>query len=413
MKRRVVITGLGAITPLGLNVQQLWQGLLEGRSGGCKISRFDTTDYSTKIAAEVKGFDGRNYFERKELRHLDVSQQYALAASQEAVKDSGFNSDGFDSERAGAIIGSGIGGIETFAHQYEILLNRGPSRISPYFIPMMISDMAAGLISMKYNLHGANYATVSACASSAHALGNAFRLIQNGEADIMMTGGTEAAIIPIAVAGFCSAKALTTNNEEPEKASKPFDKNRDGFLIGEGAGILIIEELQYAKKRGAKIYAEIVGYGMSADAYHITAPDPTGRGAVLSMRAALDDAGISPKEVDYINAHGTATPLGDISETSAIKKVFGDYAYKLTINSTKSVIGHLLGASGAVESLVVALSIRDDKIHPTINYQTPDPKCDLDYSPNKVTEKEINIALTNAFGFGGHNATIVLEKYRE
>jgi 3-oxoacyl-[acyl-carrier-protein] synthase II len=413
MKRRVVITGVGAVSPLGLTAHELWNSLLAGKSGGCLITRFDTEEYPTKIAAEVTGFKSENYFDRKEARRLDISQQYALVAAKEAVNDSGFITNGFDPERAGAIIGSGIGGIETFAQQYQILMNRGPSRISPFFIPMMISDMAAGLVSMKYNLLGANYATVSACSSSGHALGSAFRVIQNDEADIMVTGGAEASIIPIAIAGFCSARAMTTRNDEPEKASRPFDKQRDGFLMGEGAGMLIIEELEHARKRGTKIYAEIVGYGTSADAYHITAPEPGGRGAKLAMKAALKDAGILPTDVDYINAHGTATELGDISETLATKAIFGEHAYKLTINASKSSIGHLLGAAGGIEAVITAFSIKESKIHPTINYEYPDPACDLDYSPGRITEKEINYALSNSFGFGGHNVTLIFKKYKE
>jgi 3-oxoacyl-[acyl-carrier-protein] synthase II len=347
------------------------------------------------------------------LRRLDISQQYALVSVREALDDSRFQSDGFDPDRVGVIIGSGIGGIETFARQYDLLRERGPSRISPFFIPMMISDMAAGLVSIKYNLHGANYATVSACASGAHALGNAFRVIQCGEADIMVTGGAEAAIIPIAIAGFCSSKAMSTRNDEPERASRPFDLERDGFVMGEGAAILVLEELESARRRKADIYCEVIGYGMSADAYHVTAPEPGGRGASLAMKAAFKDAGIDPADIDYINAHGTATQLGDISETTAIKNVMGDHAYRVTANASKSMIGHLLGASGAVEAVITALSIKQGKIHPTINIDYPDPECDLDFSAGRITEKDINIAISNSFGFGGHNVTIVFKKYRE
>lgn len=396
-----------------MTVDELWRNLLAGKPGGCRISRFDTGEYRTKIAAEVKGFDGERYFDRKELRRLDISQQYALVAVREALDDSRFQSDGFDPDRAGVIIGSGIGGIETFARQYDLLRERGPGKISPFFIPMMISDMAAGLVSIKYNLHGANYATVSACASSAHALGNAFRIIQCGEADIMVTGGAEAAIIPIAIAGFCSSKAMSTRNDEPERASRPFDRERDGFVMGEGAAILVLEELESARRRNADIYCEVIGYGMSADAYHVTAPEPGGRGAALSMKAAFKDAGIDPADIDYVNAHGTATPLGDISETTAIKNVMGDHAYRVTANASKSMIGHLLGASGAVEAVITALAIKHGKIHPTINIDYPDPECDLDFSAGRITEKEINIAISNSFGFGGHNVTIVFKKYRE
>ncbi|MBD3167860.1 MAG: beta-ketoacyl-ACP synthase II [candidate division Zixibacteria bacterium] len=413
MKRRVVITGVGVVAPTGLKANELWESLLSGRPGCTEITRFDTTEYPTKIASEVKNFNAEDHFDRKQVRRLDISQQYAMVATKEAIEDSGFISNGHNPERAGAIIGSGIGGIETFAQQYEILMKKGPSRISPFFIPMMISDMTAGLVSMKYDLRGANYATVSACASSAHALGNAFRVIQSGEADVMVTGGAEAAIIPIAFAGFCQQKAMSTNNSNPEKASRPFDGKRDGFVMGEGAAILVLEELEHALKRGSKIYAELVGYGMSGDAYHVTAPEPGGRGATLAMKAAMEDARIKTEDVNYINAHGTATELGDISETRAIKAVFGEHAYKIVVNATKSLIGHLLGAAGAVETVVTALSIRDGKIHPSVNLEYPDPECDLDYNPNQARELDVKYALTNSFGFGGHNVTLILKKYEQ
>jgi len=412
LKRRIVITGMGVLSPLGLNVQDSWDALVAGRSGGCLISRFDTSNYITKIAAELKGFDGGNYLDRKEIRRYDLSQQYALVAAKEAIEDSGFLNDGFDQDMAGTIIGSGVCGIDSLSKQHAILLQKGPQRVSPFLVPMIISDMAAGLVSIKYGLRGPNYSTVSACASGAHAMGDALRIIQRGDADIIVTGGTEAAIVPLAVAGFCAAKAMTTRNDQPQSASRPFDKERDGFLMGEGAAIAVFEELGHALKRGAKIYAEVAGFGMSGDAYHMTAPDPDGRGAAYAMRMALKDAGMDPSEVDYINAHGTSTGLGDIAETVAVKNVFGDHAYKMVLNSTKSSIGHLLGASGSIELLVCALSIRDGKVHPTINYSVPDPECDLDYSPNKVTEREINVALSNSFGFGGHNASLILRKYQ-
>ncbi len=413
MKRRVVITGMGAVSPLAYNVNDLWEGLLAGKSGGGPITRFDTTDYSTKIAAEIKDYDPTDFFERKEARRLDLSQQFALIASKEAIDDSGFVENGFDPDLAGTIIGSGVCGIDSLTKQHQVLMEKGVNRVSPFLVPLIISDMAAGLVSIKYDLRGPNYSTVSACASGAHGMGDALRIIQRGEADIMVTGGTEAAIVPLAIAGFCAAKAMTTRNDEPEKASRPFDKERDGFLMGEGAAIAVFEELEHARKRGAKIYAEVAGFGMSGDAYHITAPEPDGRGAAYAMKMALDDAGLEPDKVDYINAHGTATGRGDVAETIAAKKIFGDHAHNLVINSTKSSIGHLLGAAGSIELLVTALSIRDSKIHPTINYTVPDPECDLDYSPNKVTNKEIKAAVSNSFGFGGHNASILLKRLEE
>ncbi|PJA29027.1 MAG: beta-ketoacyl-[acyl-carrier-protein] synthase II [candidate division Zixibacteria bacterium CG_4_9_14_3_um_filter_46_8] len=411
MRRRVVVTGLGAISPLGFTAPELWEGLLEGRSGTGPVTRFDTKDLPTKIAAEIKNYDPLQYFDRKELRHLDLYQQYALIAAKEALEDSRILSDGYDSERTGVIIGSSIGGVTTLIGQYEVLRERGPGRVSPYLMPMMVTNMAAGFVAIKYKFMGPNFATVSACAGGAHAIGEAFRSIQLDEADVFVAGGSEATTFRYAFAGFCIVKAMSTRNDEPGKASRPFDKNRDGFVLGEGSGLMILEELERARSRGAKIYAEVVGYGKSADAYHMLAPEPEGKGAALAMKMALKDAGIKPEQVDYINAHGTATPLGDISETIGIKSVFGEHAYKLTINSSKSAIGHLLGGAGGIESVITALSIRDNKIHPTINYQTPDPECDLDCSPNHVTERRINYALSNSLGFGGHNAVLVFKKY--
>ncbi|HEX9917129.1 MAG TPA: beta-ketoacyl-ACP synthase II [candidate division Zixibacteria bacterium] len=411
MKNRVVVTGMGAITPVGNSVDVFWEALKNGVSGVDKVSRFDVANYPTKIAAEIKGFDTSAQIDKKEARRMDLYEQYAIVASQQVVDDAGLDLNSMDKSRAGVVIGSGIGGIETFEKQCSTMISSGPGRVSPFFIPMMIIDMCAGLVSIRFGFTGPNYATVSACASSAHAVADAFRIIQRGEAEVMITGGSEAAITPLSFAGFCSARAMSTRNDEPEKASRPFDKQRDGFVMGEGAGMLILESLEHAQKRGAKIYAEIAGVGMSADAYHITAPSPGGEGAVRSMQAAIQDAGVSPQEVGYINSHGTATDLGDISETVAIKKVFGEHAKKIAINSTKSMTGHLLGAAGAVELIVGIKSMSEGVIHPTINLEFPDPECDLDYVPNLKREKEINVFLSNSFGFGGHNVTLVVRKF--
>ena len=411
MRNRVVVTGMGAITPVGNSVDAYWEALKEGISGVDKVTRFDAANFSTKIAAEIKGFDSSAYIEKKEARRMDLCEQYAIVASQQAVDDSKLDLNSMDKSRAGVIIGSGIGGIETFEKQCNIMINSGPDRISPFFIPMMIIDMCAGLVSMRFKFTGPNYATVSACASSAHAVADAFRSIQRGDADVVVTGGSEAAITPLAFAGFCSARAMSTRNDEPKKASRPFDKQRDGFVMGEGAGMLVLENLDHAQKRGAKIYAEIIGVGMSADAYHITAPCPGGEGAAKALEMAIKDAGMAPPQVDYINSHGTATDLGDISETLAIKKVFGEYAKKVAINSTKSMIGHLLGAAGAVELIAGIKSMSEGVLHPTINLEFPDPQCDLDYVPNVKKGKEIGIFLSNSFGFGGHNVTLAVRKF--
>jgi 3-oxoacyl-[acyl-carrier-protein] synthase II len=411
MERRVVITGLGVISPVGNTISEFWNALKEGKSGVAKATRFDMTNYTTQIGAEIKNFDPSAVIEKKELRRLDLSEQYALVAAHQAYNDAGLNSSLIDAEKAGVIVGSGIGGVETLEKQHSILLSSGPGKVSPFFVPMMIIDMSAGLISMKLNFKGPNYATVSACASGANAIADAFRLIQRGDVDIMITGGTEAPLTPLAYAGFCSARALSTRNDEPTRASRPFDKQRDGFVMGEGAGIFVLEELEHAQKRGAKIYAEIAGVGMSADAYHITAPAPGGEGAARSMQQALKDAKLSPEDIDHINSHGTSTDLGDISETQAIKKVFGERASKIAVNSTKSMIGHLLGAAGAVELIAVVKSIEEGIIHPTINLEFPDPECDLDYTPNQARPLNIRAAFSNSFGFGGHNITLVVKKY--
>ena len=408
---RVVITGMGAITPVGNSVEEFWKNLKDGISGIDRVSRFDPSQFSTQIVGEVKGFDASKYMEKKEARRMDLVQQYAVACAQQAFDQSGLRSDSLDPERAGVVVGSGIGGIETFEKQHAILLNQGPNRVSPFFIPMMIIDMCAGLISMRFNFKGPNYAIVSACSSGAHAIADAFRIIQRGEADVVITGGSEASITPTSLAGFCAARAISTRNDEPQKASRPFDKERDGFVMSEGAGILILESLNHAQKRGAKIFAEILGVGMTADAYHITAPAPGGEGAIKAMRLALKDADLTPNSVDYINSHGTSTDLNDLTETLAIKVVFGEKAKKIPVNSTKSMIGHLLGAGGAVELIATIQSIEERVLHPTINYEFPDPECDLDYVPNQMRKVNVDVALSNSFGFGGHNISIAVRKF--
>lgn len=415
--RRVVITGLGAITPLGQTVKETWENLVKGKSGVGYIDRFDTSNLPVKIAAQIRNFDPLKRLSQKEagvpIKKLDLFSIYALWAAEEAIEDSALLKGPFDPDRVGVIIASGIGGVETLEREIIVGYTKGYDRISPYFIPMMIPDMASGLIAIKYRFKGPNYCTVSACASSAHAIGDAFRLIRYGDADVMIVGGSEAPIIPTAVAGFSSMKALSTRNDEPEKASRPFDRDRDGFVMGEGAAVLVLEEYEHAMRRGAKIYAELVGYGATADAYHITAPCVDGEGAVKCMLRALKDARLSPDEVDYINAHGTSTKLNDAVETLAIKKVFGERAYKIPISSTKSMIGHLLGAAGAIEALATIMTIHTGIIHPTINYENPDPECDLDYVPNEARKKEVNVAISNSFGFGGHNVCLVFKKFEE
>jgi 3-oxoacyl-[acyl-carrier-protein] synthase II len=415
--RRVVITGLGAITPLGQTVKETWENLVKGKSGVGYIDRFDTSNLPVKIAAQIRNFDPLKRLSQKEagvpIKKLDLFSIYALWAAEEAIEDSALLKGPFDPDRVGVIIASGIGGVETLEREIIVGYTKGYDKISPYFIPMMIPDMASGLIAIKYRFKGPNYCTVSACASSAHAIGDAFRLIRYGDADVMVVGGSEAPIIPTAVAGFSSMKALSTRNDEPEKASRPFDRDRDGFVMGEGAAVLVLEEYEHAMKRGAKIYAELVGYGATADAYHITAPCVDGEGAVKCMLRALEDAKLSPDEVDYINAHGTSTKLNDAVETLAIKKVFGERAYKIPISSTKSMIGHLLGAAGAIEAVATIMTIHTGIIHPTINYENPDPECDLDYVPNEARKKEVNVAISNSFGFGGHNVCLVFKKLEE
>lgn len=408
MECRAVITGLGVLTPLGNSVEVFWNALLEGKSGVGPLTRFDVTDFPTKIAAEITGFDPLDYLERKELKRADLSQQYAIAAADQAVKDAGFDLEKVDHDRIGVVIGSGIGGITTFEDQHSRLLKSGPGRVSPFFIPMMIIDMCAGMVSMRYNFRGPNYGIVSACASSSHAILDAYRLVQRGEADIVICGGSEATITPTSLAGFCSAKAMSTRNDEPQKASRPFDKERDGFVMGEGSAILVVESYEHAVRRDAKIYGEIFGGGMTGDAYHITAPHPEGHGARRAMQVAINDGGLVPEQIDHINTHGTSTGLGDIAETKAIKAVLGDHAYKVPCNSTKSMTGHLLGAAGATEMVATMKAIEQQVIHPTLNLDNPDPECDLDYVPNKKRECEINYALSNSFGFGGHNVSLLV-----
>ncbi len=412
--RRVVVTGMGAVTPIGLTVKEFWANALAGKSGIANITYFDTTEYDTKFAGQLKGFDPHNYMDRKLAQRVDQYTQYALAAAEEAIKDSGVNLENENKERVGVVFGSGIGGFKTFQTQTTNMIEaKGPRRISPFFIPMMIPDIAAGRISIKYGLKGPNYATVSACATASHAIGDSMMLIQRGVVDMMVCGGSEAGICEMGIGGFNALKALSTRNEAPEKASRPFEKNRDGFVMGEGGGIMILEELEHAKARGAKIYAELAGMGFTGDAHHITEPAPGGEGAQRSMKMALNDAGLNPTDIDYVNAHGTSTYYNDKYETNAIKTVFGDHAQKLVVNSTKSMIGHLLGAAGVIGAIATVMSVVTDEVHPTINYETPDPECDLNYVPNISIKKTVNAAICNAFGFGGHNATLCFTKFRE
>jgi 3-oxoacyl-[acyl-carrier-protein] synthase II len=411
MNRRVVVTGLGVLSPIGNSTDEYWHSLLEGKSGIDTITRFDTTDFTTTIAGELKDFDPTEFIEKKESRRMDKSEQYAIAASDQALKDSSLNLESEDMDRCGVVIGSGIGGISTFEQQHSNLKRGGPKKVSPFFIPMMIIDMCPGLVSMKFGFRGPNFATVSACASSSHAILDAYRIIQRDEADVMITGGAEATITPSALAGFCQAKALSTRNDEPALASRPFDIGRDGFVMGEGAGILILESEEHAQKRGAKIYAEIKGAGMTADAYHLTAPHPEGYGAIKAMELALKFSNLTPEDIDYVNTHGTSTGLGDIAETKAIKKIFGERAYKILINSTKSMTGHLLGAAGSIEIIAAIKSIENQIVHPTINLDNPDPECDLDYVANVKRECKVENAISNSFGFGGHNVSVAVGKY--
>jgi 3-oxoacyl-[acyl-carrier-protein] synthase II len=411
--RRVVVTGMGAVTPIGLTLEEFWCSALEGKSGAGKITSFDVEKYDTKFAAEVKGFNPLNYMEKKETNRMDLFAQYAIAASVMAVKHSGLNLETEDRDRIGVVFGSGIGGMWTWHRQFESWNQTGPRHISPFFVPMMIADIAAGYISMRFQVRGPNYATTSACATSSHSIADAYMLIERGDADILITGGSEAAITPMGIGGFNAMKALSTRNDAPEKASRPFDATRDGFVMGEGGGVLILEEYRHAMDRGAVIYGELAGIGLTADAYHITMPAPGGEGAVRSMKQCLKDAGLAPLDVDYINAHGTSTPYNDKTETAAIKTVFGDYANKLHISSTKSMTGHLLGAAGAIEAIITTMALYNDIMPPTINYEFPDPECDLNYLPNKSLKKTVNVAISNTFGFGGHNASLLFKKFQE
>ena len=410
-RRRVVITGLGAVSPVGNTLEETWTSLVQGKSGAGPITLFDASQHPTRIAAQVKNFDPSAYLSRTELKHTDRFVQLAVASAKQAVADAKLEISKEDPFRVGVWIGTGMGGLGTIEEGYRDFQARGPSRVRPFFIPMIICNMAPGQVSISLGARGPNSCTVSACASSAHAIGDAFKIIARGGADVMVAGGTECAITILGVAGFCALKALTTRNDEPQTASRPFDKTRDGFLIAEGAAMLILEELEHARRRGARIYGEVMGYGMTSDAYHMTAPDPEGAGAAGAMKAALEDAGLSPKEISYINAHGTSTQLNDKIETKAIKQLFGEHARKVPVSSTKSMTGHLLGAGGALEFLACCMALRDQVIPPTINYRTPDPECDLDYVPNEARRAKLSVCLSNSLGFGGHNVTLIVRKY--
>ena len=411
-KRRVVITGAGAVTPVGNTAEEFWASLLAGRSGIGPITRFDASQMPTRIAGEIKGFDPLKYIDKKDDRKFDRFLKYAVACATMAVEDAGLKTDRVDATRFGVLVGSGIGGIETLLEQYAILTEKGPDRVSPFFVPMIIINMASGVISMRFGARGPNSSVVTACATGNHAIGDAMRIIQRGDADVMIAGGAEAIIIPLTIAGFCQMKAMSTRNDDPTKASRPFDAERDGFVCGEGGGLVVLESLEHAQAREARIYAEVVGYGMTGDAHHMTAPDPEGDGAARAMAAALHDAALEPSSVGYINAHGTSTPYNDKFETIAIKRVFGDHATKLAVSSTKSMTGHLLGAAGGIEAIATAFALHHGMLPPTMNYEKPDPDCDLDYIPNQARKQEIEVALSNAFGFGGTNATLAFKKYR-
>jgi 3-oxoacyl-[acyl-carrier-protein] synthase II len=410
-KRRVVVTGLGLITPLGIGVEKSWEGLVQGRSGVRRITHFDAASFATQIAGEVEGFNPEDYIEPKEIKKMDRFIHFGVAAATMAVEDAGLTIDRSNAERVGVYVGAGMGGLTTIEHYHKVLLERGPRRITPFFIPMLIINLAAGQISIKFGAKGPNVAPATACATGSHAIGDAFKVIQRGDADVMIAGGTESCITTMAIGGFNAMKALSTRNDEPEKASRPFDKDRDGFVMGEGSGILVIEELNHALERKADIYAELTGYGLTADAYHITSPAPEGEGAARCMKMALRDAGSEPQEVDYINAHGTSTKYGDELETLAIKTVFREHAYSLAVSSTKSMTGHLLGAAGGVEAVVCCLSIRKGIIPPTINLDNPDSECDLDFVPHTARRREVRCSLSNSFGFGGTNACLLFKKF--
>ncbi len=415
-ERRVVVTGMGALTPIGLNVEAFWEAMMRGESGAAPITYFDPEPFATKFACELKGFDPTEYMDRKEARRLDPFSQYAIVAADQAIADAGLDAELMTPEqkdRVGVIFGSGIGGMQVFHQQTATYIESGPRRLSPFFIPMLIPDIAPGHISIKYGFRGPNYCVVSACATGNNNIGDALMLIRQGYADVVICGGSEAAVSELGIGGFNAMKALSTRNDDPARASRPFDATRDGFVLGEGAGALVLESLEHARARGARIYAEVAGLGMSADAHHITAPDPEGRGACLAMRSALRDAGVAPEDVDYLNMHGTSTPLGDVAETNAIKAVFGEHAYRMNLSSTKSMTGHLLGAAGAVEAIATILATVHDTIPPTINFEHPDPACDLNYTFNTPQQRTVNVALSNAFGFGGHNTCVVVRKFAE
>lgn len=412
MSRRVVITGIGVVSSVGMGLDEFWSSIKQGKNGISLVEKFDTTEYATKVAAEIKNFNATDYVDKKEAKRMDTFTQYAMAAAKMAFTMSGIKVEEEDSFRIGVIVGSGIGGIETFENQTRTLVEKGPGRVSPFFIPMMISNMASGRIAIEFGVNGFNESVTTACATSNNAIGDAFNVIKRGAADVMIAGGAEAAITPIGFAGFCSAKAMSTN-PDPNTACRPFDKDRDGFVMGEGSGVLILEEYEHAKKRGAQIFGEVVGYATTSDAHHITAPHPEGIGGIKAMQFAIEDAGIKPEDIGYVNTHGTATPVGDPLETLVIKSVFGEHAKKLLISSSKSMTGHLLGAAGAVEAIVSAMALKEGFVPPTINYTTPDPECDLDYVPNQGREADIKYALSNALGFGGHNSVIILKKFEE
>ncbi|MFA6597499.1 MAG: beta-ketoacyl-ACP synthase II [Ignavibacteriaceae bacterium] len=414
--RRVVVTGMAALTPIGLNVKEFWESMMEGKSGCAAITSFDTSQLETKFACELKGFDPTNYMDKKTARRLDKFSQYALAVAKDVLEDAAIVPENLTEDERnniGVIFGSGIGGIQTFYNQAVINHTQGANRISPFFIPMIIPDIAAGQVSIQYGFRGPNYCAVSACATANNCIIDSYLMIKNGMANAMLCGGGEASVCEIGIGGFNAARALSTRNDSPETASRPFDKTRDGFVMGEGAGMLYLEDLESAKARGARIYAELIGVGLSADAYHITAPEPEGKGAKLAMSRALNNAGLNPEQIDYINVHGTSTGLGDIAETNAIKVIFGEDAYKLNISSTKSMTGHLLGAAGAVEAIASILATVHDTVPPTINFEFPDPQCDLNYTFNKPQKRTVNIAMSNAFGFGGHNTSVIFKKFSE
>lgn len=413
MERRVVVTGMGAVTPIGNNLDIFWNNLLAGTNGVGKITRFDTSDYSVSIAAEVKDFQPEPVIDKKEVRRMDLFTQFAVVAAEEALDHAGLSNGSVDKERVGVVVGSGIGGLITIEDQHRTLLAKGPRRISPLFIPMLIADIAAGHISMRHGFKGPNYAVTSACATGTHAIGSAYKAIRYDDADVIVAGGSEAVVVPLGVGGFAAMKALSTRNDDPAHASRPFDAKRDGFVVGEGAGIVVLEELEHARRRGAKIFCELAGIGFTADAHHLTAPAPEGRGAQTAMRLALKEGNLKPEEIGYINAHGTSTEYNDKTETTAIKQVFGDHASSIPVSSTKSMTGHLLGAAGGVEFIAIVMAIHTGQLPPTINYEFPDPECDLDYVPNKSRSADIKAAMSNTFGFGGHNACAAVKKYAE